>query len=272
MHGPTAEVTSTHKRVSPLEGLKPLVLDAAVPIGSYYLLNKAFGMSTVAALGWSSVIPALRTVWSVLRERRINALAALILVVNVVGALLASVTGDPRLMLAKDSGVSSVIGIGVLVSVACGRPLMTAGLKPWITKGDARRTAVWDRLAAGDPRFVRAERRFSVVWGIALLGECVVRVVGAYTVPVETMVWLGTVILVTAMVLAIVVSGQLAIGPMEEMVERELEAAGQAPVAPVPAAYHAGHAPAPYASFSHPGMSVGAPYGDTAGPSANIVA
>lgn len=236
MHGPAEKATTTHKRVNPLEGLKPLVLDAAVPISSYYLLNKGFGMSTVAALGWSSVVPALRTVWSVLRERSLNALAALILVVNVVGVLLASVTGDPRLMLAKDSGVSSAIGIGVLVSVAMGRPVMTAGLKPWITKGEPQRTAAWERLAASEPRFVRAERRFSLVWGIALLAECLVRIVGAYTVPVDTMVWLGTVILVVAVVLAMVVSGQLAIGPMEKMVECELETTRQEPS---PATYDA---------------------------------
>ena len=30
-------------------------------------------------------------------------------------------------MLAKDSGVSSAIGIGILVSVGLGRPMMTAG-------------------------------------------------------------------------------------------------------------------------------------------------
>lgn len=41
----------------------PLLADVAVPIGSYYLLKSGFGMGTVAALGWSSVVPAVRTVW-----------------------------------------------------------------------------------------------------------------------------------------------------------------------------------------------------------------
>lgn len=39
----------------------------------------------------------------------------------------------------------------------------------------------------------------SVVWGVVLLVECVVRVVGACTVPVDTTVWLGSVILIGAM-------------------------------------------------------------------------
>ncbi|TXS66610.1 hypothetical protein EAO69_28570 [Streptomyces sp. me109] len=199
----------------------PLVVDVAVPIGSYYLLKSGFGMSTMAALGWSSVVPAVRTVWSVVRERRVNALAALILFVNVAGLLLSLVAGDPRLMLAKDSGVSSVIGIGVLVSVMAGRPMMTTAMKPFVTKGDPARTAAWERLIGGSERFRRFERTFSLVWGVALLGECVVRIVGAYTLPVDTMVWLGTVVMIGTMALAMVVSGGLAAGPMEAMVRGE---------------------------------------------------
>ncbi|QIY77147.2 VC0807 family protein [Streptomyces sp. RLB1-33] len=200
----------------------PLILDVAVPVGSYYLLKNGFGMNTMAALGWSSVVPAVRTVWSAVKERKANALAGLILFVNVVGLALSLVAGDPRLMLAKDSGVSSAIGIGILVSVKLGRPMMTAGMKPFLIKGDAAKNAAWDRLTAGSPRFRKAERTFSLVWGVALLGECVARVVGAYTLPVDTMVWLGTVVMIGAIALAILVAGRLAVVPMEKMLENEV--------------------------------------------------
>ena len=53
-------------------------------------------------------------------------------------------------MIAKDSLVSSVVAITVLTSVALHRPLMSAGLKPFMTKGRLERTAAWDRLSA-DP-------------------------------------------------------------------------------------------------------------------------
>ncbi|MFD4564476.1 VC0807 family protein [Streptomyces sp. NPDC058467] len=200
----------------------PLILDVAVPVGSYYLLKNAFGMSTMAALGWSSVVPAVRTAWSAVKERKVNALAGLILFVNVVGLLLSLVAGDPRLMLAKDSGVSSAIGIGILVSVKLGRPMMTAGMKPFLIKGDAAKNAAWDRLVAGSPRFRKAERVFSLVWGVVLLGECVLRIVGAYTLPIDTMVWLGTVVMIGSMAVAFLVSGRFAVVPMEKMLEEEL--------------------------------------------------
>ncbi|MEU9915041.1 VC0807 family protein [Streptomyces sp. NPDC051001] len=210
----------------------PLIVDVAVPVGSYYLFKDAFGMSTFAALAWSSAVPAGRTVWSVARERTVNGLAALILVVNAVSLLLGLVSGDPRLMLAKDSGVSSIIGVGILVSVALGRPMMTAGFKPFLVRGDSAREAAWRRLAdgtaEGSAAFLRAERVFSVVWGVVLLAECVARVVGAYTLPVDTMVWLGSVILAGSMTLAFVVSRVVAAEPMAHLLISEVKAAEEA--------------------------------------------
>ncbi|MEU7429091.1 VC0807 family protein [Streptomyces sp. NPDC040750] len=232
-----AQGRNEQRRQNPsvLDNFKPLIVDLAVPLGSYYLLKGGFGMSTFAALAWSSVVPAARTVWSLVRERRTNALAGLILAVNVVSLGLSFVSGDPRLMLAKDSGISSTVAIGILVSVRLGKPMMTAGMKPFLVKGDAAREAAWERLAsgaaAGSAAFRSKEKAFSVVWGLALLTECVARAVGAYTIPVDTMVWLGTVIMIGAMGVAFVISGGLAAGPMEELLTAEAEAeAGAAPV------------------------------------------
>ncbi|MDF3301824.1 VC0807 family protein [Streptomyces tropicalis] len=221
----------TSQSHSKLKNLAPLLIDVAVPIGGYYVLKDGLGTSTLAALGWSSVVPAARTVWSAVKERSVNGLAALILFVNVVGLLLSLVSGDPRLMLAKDSGVSSAIGIGILVSVALGKPMMTVGMKPWLVKGMASREAAWERLVRGSEAFRRAERRFSVVWGVVLLAECVVRAVGAFTLPVDTMVWLGTVVMVAAMSLGFLVSGAVAAGPMARMLIAEAQA-GEAPQQP----------------------------------------
>lgn len=210
----------------------PLIVDVAVPVGSYYLFKDAFGMGTFAALAWSSVVPAGRTVWGVVRERTVNGLAALILVVNAVSLLLGLVSGDPRLMLAKDSGVSSIIGVGILVSVVLGRPMMTAAFKPFLVRGDSAREAAWRRLADGKAEgsgaFLRAERVFSVVWGVVLLAECVARVVGAYTLPVDTMVWLGSVVLAGSLALAFVVSRVVAAEPMARLLCAEVRAAEEA--------------------------------------------
>lgn len=86
-----------------------------------------------------------------------------------------------------------------------------------LTKGTADRTAAWDRLSAPPARFRHLELLFSTIWGVALPAECAARLAGACTLPVTTMVWLGTAFTLGAIGLAMVVSG-LAAGPMQRMI------------------------------------------------------
>ena len=126
-------------------------------------------------------------------------------------------------MIAKDSLVSSVIAIAILASVAVRRPLMSAGLKPFMTHGKPERTAGWDHLSATSGRFRRLELAFSTIWGVALLAECAARLAGAYTLPVTTMVWLGTVFTFGAIALAVVIGGAAA-GPIQKMIDAGIAA------------------------------------------------
>jgi hypothetical protein len=199
--------------------LMPLVVDIAVPLGSYYLLRAA-GCGLVPALALSSIAPAARTVFGLVKDRTVNGLAALIVAVNVVSIAISFWSGDPRIMLAKDGAVSSTIAIAILISAFAGRPLMTAGLRPFIIKADAAKAAAFDRLLVSSPRFRRLERTFSLIWGVALLGECATRVICAFTLPVGTMVWLGTVIMLAAIFGAMGIGGFCSI-PMENMVKLE---------------------------------------------------
>ncbi|MEY9926953.1 intracellular septation protein A [Catenulispora sp. GP43] len=202
----------------------PLVIDIAVPLGGYYALHAGLGVGTAAALGLSSVVPAARTIFAAVAKRRLNALAMLMLTVNVVAIALTFVSGDARLMLAKDSAVSSTIALGILWSVRGGKPMMSAGLKPFVTKGDARRTAAWDALQSESGEFRKKENLYSLIWGGWLLAECVARLIGAFTLPVSTMAWLGTVVLVVA-IGAACVTGGAAVEPLEKMIEARAGAA-----------------------------------------------
>jgi hypothetical protein len=223
---PAAGADARPWRKSPLVvTFGPLVLDVAVPVGGYYLLRDGFGTSLVMALALSSVPPALRAAVAAVREREFNGMAGLMVVVNVVSIALSFLTGDPRLMVAKDSGITSVVGIATLCSGFRGTPVMSAGLKPMITRGRADRLAAWDRLTADDPAFRRLERRFSKVWGVVLIAECAARVVGAYTLPVDTMVWMGNVIVACFISFGIVLGGAVAVNAMDRKLKQAAAAA-----------------------------------------------
>jgi formate-dependent nitrite reductase membrane component NrfD len=200
--------------------LRPLVIDIGIPVGSYYLLRNAFGLSLWLSLALGGIGPAVRATAGLVAKRELNGLAVLMLAVSLAGIAVSFLTGDPRAMMAKDSIVSSVIAFAILGSVVLRRPLMSAGLKPFMTRGDPRRTAAWDRLSAASPRFRQLELLFSVIWGLALLAECAARLVGAYALPVTTMAWLGTVMTLGAIAVAIVAGGAAA-GPIQKMIDAE---------------------------------------------------
>lgn len=220
----TATATTAEQPHPLKQTLAPLVLDIAVPLGTYYLLHAGLGVGTAAALGLSSVVPAARTIFAAVAKRELNALAMLMLTVNIVAIALTFVSGNARLMLAKDSAVSSTIALGILWSVRSGKPMMSAGLKPFVTKGDARRTAAWDALRAESGEFRAKENLYSVIWGAWLLAECIARLVGAFVLPVSTMAWLGTVVLLVAIAGACVTGGA-AVEPMEKLIAARVEAA-----------------------------------------------
>ncbi len=199
---------------SPAAALSPLAIDIAVPLAVYFAARNPLGLSTIGAYAASSVVPAVRPVAAAVRTRTLNRMAALILAVNIAGLVLSLVTGDVRLMFAKDSGVSSVIALGILLSVAHDRPIMSDGLRPWVVKGDAARGAAWERLRVTSPRFRRLERRYSLVWGGFLLADCLARLACAWTAPVDMLGWLSTPILLAAIAAAILVSGGAAAEPM----------------------------------------------------------
>src|SRR5262249_3625741 len=149
--------------------LRPLLIDIGIPVGTYYLLRDALGVSLWLSLALSSIGPAVRAIAGLVAERTVNVLAALMLAVNLAGIAVSFLTGAPRAMIAKASIVSSVIAFAILGSVALRRPLMSAGLKPYMTKGERQRTAAWDRLSTASPRFRRLEMLFSTIWGLVLL-------------------------------------------------------------------------------------------------------
>jgi hypothetical protein len=221
---PDRPATAAGESNRSLRTIRDLAIDLGIPLGTYYLLRDGFGLSLWLSLAVSSVGPAFRSGTSVITRRGVNLLATLMLAVNIAGLAVSLLTGDPRTMIAKDAIVSSVIGLSMLGSLAAGRPLMTQALRPWMTKGQARREAAWDHLHGSSARFRRLESRYTLVWGLVLVADCAARCLGAYTLPVTTMAWLGTLMTVGAIGVAIMASGIASAGQMLHLVEREIGA------------------------------------------------
>jgi microcompartment protein CcmK/EutM len=201
--------------------LKTLAIEIALPTGVYYGLH-SLGASVFLSLALSGVVPLGRTLFQFAKDRTLNGLALVVLVTNVVGMVLTFVAGDARMMIAKDSIGSGITGLVILISAFTAQPIMTKALRPFLTHGQADHESAWERLS-GNRRFATVLRRASLVWGIGFMLESAARVVGAFTLPVETMVWLSTVLFIGSFAVIMVVAGAMS-AEAGEMVANEAKA------------------------------------------------
>ena len=153
-----------------------LILDIVCPyVAYYYLRRQAPQMSPASALLLSGLFPALNNVWSLVRARTVDVIGIVIIVGIVVGAASALVTGDPKLLLIRESFVTGALAVVCLSSLLWRRPLLffvgrdfTAGHDP---AKIAEFNAVWERPGAR-----RVFRVMTVVWGLGWLAEFLLKV------------------------------------------------------------------------------------------------
>jgi hypothetical protein len=150
-----------------------LVFDLGGPLLAYSLLRSA-GMSAVAALVISGVLPALGIGISALADRRLDVIGIVALAGLLVGTLLGLTSHNARLYLLEGSVPSVVFALGCLLSLRLRRPLIFR-LAVELLGPDTRKgrdvAAAWRY-----PGFRRAFGMITVAWGIAYLVEAGIRV------------------------------------------------------------------------------------------------
>lgn len=127
--------------------------------------------------------PALtRTIYKVVRERKIDQISLLTLSLLTAGGLASFITGSPRWLLAKGGVYAGIIGAWLLWSLR-GRTMAFEGILTFQRSNEA--IAAWETNWREFPEFRHVMRAVTVLWGVGFLLEAVIRVVLAYTLPVD---------------------------------------------------------------------------------------
>lgn len=175
-----------------LRSLLPiLVLDIACPYIAYqYLRQQVPQMSPSLALLLSGVFPVLNNIRSLARSRTFDIIGIVILVGIVVGAASAFVTGDPKLLLIRESFVTGALAIVCLASLLWPRPLLFFIGRDFSTGHDPARmvefNALWERPGAR-----RVFRVMTVVWGLGWLAEFALKIVLVLTLTIPQVLVVG---------------------------------------------------------------------------------
>jgi hypothetical protein len=166
------------------------LFDAGAPVLAYYGLHAA-GVSTPLALLAAAVLPAFSVGYRWSRHRRFDRLALFTLLMVVVGAATALITGSVRLVFAKDAVFTAATGVWFLVTVRGTHPAAMMLSKPFLRAATGPGVS-WDELWEREPRFRHIWRVCTAIQGCGLLLDAVARAVIAATAPVAAVPALTT--------------------------------------------------------------------------------
>ena len=160
-----------------------VIFDVAAPLAAYSLLRSA-GLTAVTALLLSGVFPALGVTISVIQNRRLDVVGALVLTGIVVGTVLGVVSHSTRLLLIEGSVPTAVFGLACLGSLWRWHPLMFSFALEF-TGPDTVKGREMARLWHYEG-YRRVFRIITAVWGAGFLLEAALRIVIVYNTPTGT--------------------------------------------------------------------------------------
>ncbi|MBP2364618.1 VC0807 family protein [Pseudonocardia parietis] len=165
------------------ELLLTVAADLVAPLVVFYGLRAA-GVSAVPALLAGAAIPAARALYVLVRHRRAEWFAVLALVLCVASAATTLVSGDARALLARDGLVTAALGVTLLVTVPTARPALYALGRLAVTEA-GHDAGAWDRRWTTSARFRGIWRWLTVWWALGLFADAALRVVTAWTLPLD---------------------------------------------------------------------------------------
>ncbi|MEU6281051.1 VC0807 family protein [Streptomyces sp. NPDC047028] len=193
MSGSAPQPPARKRSTAAVGWLITIALNVVAPIVLYNQLHD-HGYSESVAIILSGLGPALDIVIYLAWHRRVDEFAilsltfvALTLVISLVGP------DDPRLLLAKDSFVTGLLGVVYLATLAAPRPLMFYFGRKFATDGTPQMIAWWNGMWQY-PGFRLVQRNLTLVWGLTFIVEAVVRVVLVYQLPHSQMVTVNSVL------------------------------------------------------------------------------
>jgi hypothetical protein len=170
-----------------------LARDVVLPYLAYLGLH-ALGVSNVLALAAGAVVSAAVVAGEMVRHRRVDALALIVLVTLILAVVVSLISGNARVTLARDCLITGGLGVMFLASLTRRRPLVFHLLAPLAAARDPRgRAGVEDRFQ-GSSELRSVLRVSTAVWGLLLLADGLLRLLAALLLPVPQAATAATVL------------------------------------------------------------------------------
>jgi hypothetical protein len=182
-----------------------IVANIGVPLALYYTL-RALGVGVYAAQIICTVIPAAIALRGLVRDRRVDGLSVYMTTMLLLSLVISFISGSVRFLLAREGWLTGVTGLWFIASIWANRPLAYLYSRPLIERRTGPPGYSWDELWEQLPRFRRIWKVTSAAWGIGLIADSALRVLMAYTLPVDAVPALGTALYVGTSAALIVIA------------------------------------------------------------------
>ncbi|MGH2510706.1 MAG: VC0807 family protein [Ktedonobacteraceae bacterium] len=166
----------TANRSAALRGMViSLLINGALPFLIYWFLTHYTTTSEFVALVASGVPSIIDNLVGIIRKRRIDFLAGVVLLGIAVSLVVIVLGGNPKVFLIRESFFTIAFGLTFLGSLLFPRPLMFY-LSRHTAAGNNPENIVWFNSLWEQAGFRTSMRTMTVVWGIGLLFEATVRI------------------------------------------------------------------------------------------------
>lgn len=151
-----------------------IMINVALPILIYWALKTYTGISDFLALVISGVPSLIDSIVGVIRRKRIDLLAGIVLVGIVITLILVALGGSPKVYLIRESFFTAAFGLAYLISLLFPRPLAFYFARYFATGNHPENIPWFDSLWQYQ-QFRHTMRVITVVWGIGFLLEAALR-------------------------------------------------------------------------------------------------
>lgn len=156
-----------------LRYLSALLINVALPWLAYRLAFPHWGQLGALA---ASAIPLIAWMsWDLLHRRHFDALSALVLVGIALSSLAAAFGSSPQVRALEDPMVLAMIGALFLVSLALRRPLVFYLARSTMMREGHRDAENFEKHWRERPTLAAYIRLMTLVWGLGMIGENIVR-------------------------------------------------------------------------------------------------
>lgn len=170
----SANTQKASRAATMLSLVSSIIINAALPLLIYWALKKYTTASDLLALIASGVPSLIDSTIGIIRRKRIDLLAGLVLISIATSLITIALGGSPKVYLVRESFFTAAFGLAYLVSLFFPRPLAFYFARYFMT-GNHPENIPWFDSLWQYKMFRHTMRVITVVWGIGFLFEAALR-------------------------------------------------------------------------------------------------